>query len=63
VRPGDAAGLERAIRRLLQDPELARQLGLNGRRYAEKEFGRSQAVRRFENLILETIQQRKAKSA
>jgi glycosyltransferase involved in cell wall biosynthesis len=40
VRPGDAAALAAAIRRLAADPQTGRDMGLRGRRYVESHFDR-----------------------
>jgi len=47
VRPESPAELAETIRRLLSDPELARELGLHGRAAAEGEFCRRAAARKM----------------
>jgi glycosyltransferase involved in cell wall biosynthesis len=44
VAPGDPDGLERAIRRLIADPELRQRMGAAGRRIAEDEFSLGRVV-------------------
>jgi glycosyltransferase involved in cell wall biosynthesis len=48
VPAGDPAALAEAIRRLLDDHELARRLGRAARRRVEKRYSRQAMVRRFE---------------
>lgn len=50
VDPGSAGELERAMRRLLDDPELARRLGDNGRRELDARFSWKQVVSRIERV-------------
>ena len=50
IPPGDIACLSSAIRRLLDAPEFARQLGLAARRRVESMYSRESAVKRFEML-------------
>lgn len=53
---GDAVGLAKAVLALAaMSPEERRQLGLNGRQYAEKEFGRTQLMDRLEALLNEAV--------
>jgi len=42
VNPGDLADMRRAIERLMSDRDLRRRIGLNARRWAEKNAGRRQ---------------------
>jgi glycosyltransferase involved in cell wall biosynthesis len=51
VRPGDIAGLARALERLSRDPDLRASLGANGRRAAEREFNRQAIGDRFVELL------------
>jgi len=44
VPPGDALALAGAIRRLLEDPGLARRMGQSGREKVEREFGLAECV-------------------
>lgn len=53
---GDGAGLAKAVLALAaMSPEERRQFGLNGRRYAKKEFGRSELMDRLEAMLNEAI--------
>ncbi len=52
VAPGDAAGLEGAIRQLLEDPQLSDALSANARRYAEVHFAPEPAFDAYEQLLL-----------
>lgn len=53
---GDAAGLAEAVLTLAaMTPEQRKQLGLNGQKYAQKEFGRSQLMDRLEALLGEAV--------
>lgn len=52
ARPGDAAALAHAIRRLLSSPPLRRQLGDRGRRRAEQNFSWAQAAAATEAVYL-----------
>jgi glycosyltransferase involved in cell wall biosynthesis len=49
VPPGDESALASAVGRLLEDADLARELGANARRRAEREYSRAAMVRRFED--------------
>jgi colanic acid biosynthesis glycosyl transferase WcaI len=51
VPASDAPALAAATMKLKQDPELARQMGAHGRRYAEKHLSRSVCVRRNEEIL------------
>ena len=60
---GDSEGLAQAVLALAaMQPNERDQLGLNGRNYAEKEFGRAQLMRRLENLLAEAVAINKSKS-
>jgi glycosyltransferase involved in cell wall biosynthesis len=48
VPPGDPGRLARAIRRLLEDRELAARLGAAARRRVQEEYSRETMIRRFE---------------
>ena len=50
--PKDTDALAQALLRLLKDPDLARQMGLNGRKRVENHFALEQQVRQFETLFL-----------
>lgn len=51
VRPGDAAELGRAIAYLLAHPDLAEEMGQNGRRIVEEIFGLDAFAERFASAI------------
>jgi colanic acid biosynthesis glycosyl transferase WcaI len=51
IDPGDSAGMARAIRELVADPEKAINQGLLGRAWLSSHGTRSQAVERFSNLL------------
>lgn len=51
VEPGDAAGLRAAIRRLVDEPELAQRLGENGRRRVEAELNQARYVEQLVELL------------
>ena len=54
---GDAAGLADAVRKLAaMSVEARRQLGENGRNYAQKEFGRDLLMDRLEVYLREAIE-------
>jgi len=56
---GDSAGLARAIMVMAATPRTERlQLGLNGRKYALAEFGRTQLMDRLEALLEEAVTKR-----
>lgn len=52
VPPGDAEKLAEAIRRLLEDHELAQRLGAAARRRAWERYSREAMIQRFEELYL-----------
>lgn len=53
---GDSEGLCKAVMHLAaMSPEERSQLGLNGRKYARKEFGRTQLMDRLEALLNEAV--------
>jgi colanic acid biosynthesis glycosyl transferase WcaI len=59
---GDAAGLAAAVLKMASiSAEERRQLGLNGRAYAQKEFGRDLLMDRLEGLLNEAVSQYKTK--
>lgn len=59
---GDGAGLAKAVLALAAMPsDERRQLGLNGRAYAEKEFGRAALMDRLENLLNEAVDQNRSR--
>ncbi|MGM9424847.1 glycosyltransferase WbuB [Hydrogenophaga sp. MI9] len=51
VPPEDPAAMAAALQKLAQDPALRERLGQAGRRYAERELGRDQVLRRFEDQL------------
>lgn len=60
---GDGAGLAQAVLALAAMPTVGRkQMGLNGRNYAQQEFGRHQLMDRLEALLAEAVSIRKAKA-
>ncbi len=56
VPPGDAGALTDAIMKLYQNRSLCQELGLNGRRYAEKYLSLEAAVRKYEELFSKIIE-------
>ena len=59
---GDGTGLTKAVLALAaMPPEDRNQLGLNGRKYAQEEFGRTQLMDRMDALLTEAINMSKAK--
>jgi colanic acid biosynthesis glycosyl transferase WcaI len=60
---GDGAGLAHAVLAMAAMPKAERkQMGLNGREYAQQEFGRSQLMDRLEALLAEAVTISKAKA-
>lgn len=59
VQPGDANALADAIRKLQQDPQGAKQMGIAGQRYVAEHFNRAQHAAAFGQLVTE-IAERKA---
>ncbi len=60
---GDGAGLAKAVLALAAMPTAERkQMGLNGREYAQQEFGRTQLMDRLEALLAEAVTISKAKA-
>ncbi|BAO82770.1 glycosyltransferase [Serpentinimonas maccroryi] len=60
---GDGAGLAQAVLALAAMPTAERkQRGVNGRNYAQQEFGRAQLMDRLEALLAEAVTIRKAKA-
>lgn len=58
---GDSAGLAQAVLTLAaMPPEKRRELGLNGRKYAQQEFGRAQLMGYLEAMLAEAVAIRKA---
>ena len=51
VEPGNAEALAEAVRNLFENPEHAREMGLNARRYVEKYFDRMDQAIAFEKLL------------
>src|SRR5438477_5070154 len=54
VEPEDAAAIHAAVEKLAADPELTRQLGESGRRYAIEHFERKDIAQRFMELLRAT---------
>ena len=60
---GDSLGLAKALLALAAMPfNERRQLGLNARRYAEQEFGRSHLIDRLEIMLAEAVEINKARA-
>ncbi len=60
---GDSAGLAEAVLALAAMPlKERRQLGMNGRRYAEHEFSRTKLIDRLETMLAEAVQINKART-
>lgn len=60
---GDGAGLAQAVLALATMPTAERQqMGLNGREYAQREFGRAQLMDRLDALLAEAVTISKAKA-
>lgn len=58
---GDGSGLAQAVLTLTaMPPEKRKQMGLNGRKYAQQEFGRAQLMDRLEALMAEAVATSKA---
>lgn len=51
ARPGDPADLAERVLALREDPELARRMGENGRRLAEREFDRALLAERLRGVL------------
>ncbi len=59
---GDGAGLAKALRALAAMPRADRnQMGLNGRKFAQQEFGRAELMDRLEALLVEAVTEVKTK--
>lgn len=53
---GDSVGLAQAILTLSDmTPQKRKELGLNGRKFAQKEFGRTQLIDRLETLLIKAV--------
>jgi glycosyltransferase involved in cell wall biosynthesis len=48
----DVRGLEEAVRRLVSNPDLRRELGSAGRRAAEKLYSRKEIAKKLDQLLL-----------
>jgi len=55
VEPEDAGALQQAVEKLAADPELARRLGEQGRRYVVEHFDRDDIAARLVKLLEETV--------
>jgi colanic acid biosynthesis glycosyl transferase WcaI len=53
--PGDVDALVSAIRKLSEHPEVRRQLGASGRRYAEECLDRKQVLEQFEAKLMDLV--------
>ncbi len=58
--PGDPTALARAIRSLAGHPEEGKAMGLNGRRYVEANFNRSELADRLAEIIEEMVHELRA---
>ena len=60
---GDCAGLAQAVLALATMPPAARmQMGLNGREYAQQEFGLARLMDRLEALLAKAVATSKARA-
>jgi colanic acid biosynthesis glycosyl transferase WcaI len=59
IEPEDPAELASAIQHLYQHPELATQLGQQGRQYAVSEYSFDQAIKRYEKLFYRLVGQKR----
>jgi len=55
VPPGDVDGLRRVLRQLKAEPQLAEELGANGREYAEANFSLESAALRYERTLEKAV--------
>jgi len=58
VQPGDPVALAQAIRTLASDPQRARRMGVNGRRYLEQHFSRERIVDQLIGVLESTVERR-----
>jgi glycosyltransferase involved in cell wall biosynthesis len=56
VKPGDPAALAAAARGLAADPEAARRMGTNGRRYLAQHFNRDRIAERLVQVLESTLE-------
>jgi len=56
VPPGDVKALRQAIEKFWKDPELAYQMGLEGRKHAEKNFHPQKIWIEYQNAVLKAFQ-------
>lgn len=63
VPPADPSALARAIDDLLDDPDLARQMGQRGRNRAEREFSHTRMIERVEGVYREVVAGRDKKGS
>jgi colanic acid biosynthesis glycosyl transferase WcaI len=57
----DSSGLAQAVLKLMaMSPEERKQLGVNGKKYTQQEFGRAQLMDRLEALLIEAVNINKA---
>jgi glycosyltransferase involved in cell wall biosynthesis len=52
VTPGDGAEIGEAVRRLADDPKLAKDMGHKGKKYVELHFDRLEMARKMEEILL-----------
>jgi glycosyltransferase involved in cell wall biosynthesis len=55
VQPGSPSALADALRLLAADPEGARRMGLNGRRFVEENFNREKAAAKLLEIMQRTV--------
>ncbi len=55
VPPGDVDGFAKAIRRLLEGPEEAEEMGRSGRRFVEAWLSPSAVARRYQGLFFDLV--------
>lgn len=55
AEPEDPAAIANAIKRLLDNPRLCGELGVNGRKYVEKYFSRKTQAERLERILVDVL--------
>jgi glycosyltransferase involved in cell wall biosynthesis len=55
VPPAQPKAIALAVKKLLEDPDLARNLSVNGRKYALKNFDPNKNTRKIEEIYLKII--------
>ena len=58
VEPGNPSALEHVLRELARDPVKAREMGMNGRKYLEKNFSREAIGQKLIELLEEVVEGR-----